>query len=194
RPAASADDRSDDALATGTVAVGGDPSSVVAHLDGSGDLAFSTFAEDLNDLDPGRGRLTVRHLLAGGPLDVAINDDVVTTLEPGQEATFELDAGPVSLAMADSNGTTVATADIALDDGRLAALSAIGSIDDDTAELVAQFYGGLSTAPAGVPTGDSGLLGLEDDNELVFAIVTVMMVAMVAGGTTLALRRRRNWS
>ena len=190
---ANASDRSDEALATSSVSVGSKPASLVAYLDESGDVALSTFTEDLSALDPGQSRINVRHLMEGGPVDASVNGEIVATLDPGQEIAIEVDAGSVLVEFLGSDGAVLASANVTVNDGELASLSAIGAPADDTADVVIQRYSGLATAPTGVPTGDSGLLDLSDEDTGLKLAYGLMVLLTVSGGVV-ALRRRHRLS
>ena len=188
-PPADMADRSDEALFTQMVPVGGSAASVVAHLDADGDIAISPFLEQLSAVDPGQGRLMIRHLMAAGDAEATVNGEVVGSLAPGEEAAVEVDAGPIEVEIVGSDGSVLASASIAIDDGELVALSAIGA-PGASAELVVQRYSGLATAPAAVPTGNSGLLDVGSD-ELGIRLSYGLMVIFVLSGAVLAFRRRR---
>ena len=188
-PPADMADRSDEALFTQTVPVGGSAASVVAHLSADGDVAISPFLEQLSAVDPGQGRLMIRHLMATGDAEATVNGEVVGSLAPGEEAAVEVDAGPIEVEVVGSDGAVLASASIAVDDGELVALSAIGA-PGGTAELVVQRYSGLATAPSAVPTGNSGLLEVGSD-ELGIRLSYGLMAVFVLSGAVLAFRRRR---
>ncbi|MGI9615330.1 MAG: DUF4397 domain-containing protein [Acidimicrobiales bacterium] len=188
-PPADMADRSDEALFTQTVPVGGSAASVVAHLSADGDVAISPFLEQLSAVDPGQGRLMIRHLMATGDAEATVNGEVVGSLAPGEEAAIEVDAGPIEVEIIGSDGAALASASIAVDDGELVALSAIGA-PGSSAELVVQRYSGLATAPAAVPTGNSGLLDVGSD-ELGIRLSYGLMVIFVLSGAVLVFRRRR---
>ncbi len=188
-PPANRSDRSDEALFTQMVPVGGSAASLVAHLDPNGQVTISPFLEQLNAVDPGQGRLMVRHLMAGGDADALVDGEVVGSLAPGEEAAIEVDAGSVDVAIVGSDGTVVTSATVAVGDGELVALSAIGA-PGQSAELVIQRYSGLATAPAAVPTGDSGLLGAGSD-DLGIGLSSALMAIFMLCGAVVFLRRRR---
>ena len=119
------------------------------------------------------------------------NGEIVATLKVGEELAVEADAGSVLVEFRSDSGEILASAEVAVTDGELASLSAVGSPDNNTAEVVIQRYSGLSTPPPGVPTGDSGLLGLgHDDTGL--NLVYAMMALLAFSGGIVALRRRRS--
>lgn len=188
---ANAGDRTDEPLMTQMVPVGASAASVVAHLDESGQMAISPFLEQLSPVDPGQGRIMIRHLMATGEADAAVAGEPVGSLAPGEEAAVEVDAGSVLVEILGTDGAVLATATVPVDDGELVSLTAIGSPGDDSAELVIQRYTGLSTAPVAVQTGDSGLLGLGDDNTGQLVAYGLMAVLALSGGVV-ALRRQRS--
>jgi hypothetical protein len=187
---ASSEDRTDEPVATSSIEVGAEPASLVAHLDEDGEVALSVFDEDLRPLDPGTSRVTVRNLMATGTVDASIDGEAVGPLKPGQETVVEVDAGSILVEFQGDDGAIMTSTTLSVPDGELASLSAIGSPADDTAEIVVQRYSGLSTAPSGVPTGDSGLLG-SGDSSAGIRLVSGLIVVMLAGGAVLALLRRR---
>ncbi len=190
---ANASDRTDSALVSQMVTVGDSAASVVAHLDSSGELAVSPFLEKFSTVDPGQGRLMVRHLLATGEATAEVNGSPIGNLASGEEAVAEVEAGEVVVEIRDGDANVIASATVTVDDGELVSLSAIGSPADDTAEIVIQRYTGLSTAPVAVPTGDSGLLNLGDD-ETGLRITYGLMVVLMLSGAIVAFRRQRSLS
>jgi hypothetical protein len=188
-----AEDRTDQPLVAGTVAIGEDPISIVAHLDAGGGMAISTFPEDMAELEPGSGRLTIRNLMAGDEVDAAVDGGVIGSLAPGEEAVVEVAAGAVLVELLGADGVTIDTHTVNIDDGELASLSAIGAPSDGSAEVVIQRYTGLSTAPVAVPTGNSGLLGTSDGQAGLW-IAYGLMVALVLSGGLVAFRRQRSLS
>lgn len=192
-PPANIADRTDEPMINETVAVGGDAASIVAHLDADGHIAVTPFAEQLSALDPGQGRIMVRHLMNTGEVDAAVAGEIVGTLQPGQEAPVEIDAGSVLVEVLGADGSVITSATVAVDDGELASLSLIGSPADNTAEIVIQRYTGLASAPAAVPTGNSGLLGSAED-QTGLQIAYGLMVVLTLSGIVVTVRRRRTAS
>ncbi|MGF1597609.1 MAG: DUF4397 domain-containing protein [Acidimicrobiales bacterium] len=190
-PPANAADRTDQPLLTDTVALNDDAASVIAHLDERGQLAVSSFAERLSPLDPGQGRIVVRHVMAAGAVEASVGGEILGSLSPGDETAIEVAAGSVPVEIRGADGETLVNATVAVDDGELASLSVIGSPGDDSAEIVIQRFTGLATAPAAVPTGDSGLLGTGDDQSGVWVVYLMMAVLALAGGVV-AIRRQRS--
>lgn len=181
--------RSDEALLTQMVPVGGSAASVVAHLDADGSVTISPFLEQLSAVDPGQGRIMIRHLMATDSAQATVDGEVVGSLEPGEEAAVEIEAGTVDVAIIGADGTVLGAASVVVDDGELVALSAIG-VPGDSSKLVIQRYSGLSTAPAAVPTGNSGLLDVGSD-EVGIRLSYGLMVVLALGGAVIAVRRKR---
>ena len=188
-PPANSTDRSDDALFSQIVPVTGSAASIVAHLDPNGEVTISPFLEQLNAVDPGEGRLMIRHLMAGGDAEATVDGVVVGSLAPGEEAAVDVSAGSVEVAIVGGDGSVLASATVAVDDGELVALSAIGA-PGGSGELVVQRYSGLATAPSSVPTGDSGLLGGGSD-ELGIRLSYGLMAVFTLSGALVFFRRRR---
>ena len=192
-PPASIDDRTDDPVGSDTVTLGGAATSIVAHLDADGNLALSEFAENLETTDPGKGRIQVRHLAAAGAVDVEVAGDVIGSVEAGDAASLQVPAGAVEVRILSKDGAVVTSANVTVGDGEFASLSVIGAPDDDTTQIVIQSYTGLATAPAAVPTGDSGLLDAADDQTGLWILFS-LMGAMLLGGVALTIGRRRSLS
>ncbi len=188
-----ASDRTDKALVAQSVAVGNEPTSLVAHLNETGAVTLSAFPEKLSLIGPGQSRVMLRHLMATGPVAVSVNGKTIGTVAPGNEIATEVEAGPALIEFVGADGQVLTTANVKVADGELAALSAIGSPKDKSAEVVIQRYSGLSTAPVNVPTGDSGLLGTDSD-QFGVRLVYGLMIALALSGGFVAFRRQRSWS
>jgi hypothetical protein len=190
-----AGDRTDTALAAGTVSVGTDPMTIVAHLDQAGDPMISMFAEDVAPLEPGTGRLVVRNLMAGEEVAASVNGEVVVdSLAPGEEQVVPVEAGTMAFELLGSDGSVIeAHPAVGISDGELVSLSAIGDPSEGTAQVMIQTYAGLSSAPVAVPTGDSGLLDTGDGGSGLW-IVYGLMVSLVVAGGVIAVRRQRSLS
>jgi hypothetical protein len=82
---------------------------------------------------------------------------------------------------------------VPLQEGTAQYLYLIGSQDDGTVAWITQTVGGLSTAPAGVPTGNSGLA---DEGHaggtwpLLPAAAALFFVVVMAAGAREAVRAR----
>ncbi len=193
--AADAPDDSGDPVLSATATVPADGNAtVVAHLTEAGEPTITPFANDTTDVPAGQARLVVRHTAAAPAVDILAGDTaVVSDLTNPDEETLEVPAGTVSAAVA-AAGTTdpvIGPADLELTEGTATFVHAIGSLEDDTLDLVAFTIEGLHSAPSGVPSGapsgapsDSGVpLGL-----LVLGVAGAG-VALTAGARAAAARR-----
>jgi hypothetical protein len=154
---ADADDDSGDPLLETTAELDGDSNvTLVAHLDEDGDPTLTAFANDVTDVDAGEARLVVRHTAAAPAVDVLAGDDaVIEDLTNPNEEVLEVEAGTIEAAVA-AAGTTdpvIGPADLELEEGTATFVHAIGSLEDDTLDLVVFTIDGLHTPPAGVPSG-----------------------------------------
>ena len=189
---ADAANRTDDPLISETLSVGDDPTTVVAHLDGDGNPVISAFTEDLSDLAPATGRIELRHLAAAPAVSATVDGEAVPgLLEPGKTATLELAAGEHLIETATADGTPVTSATITIADGELASLSVIGVAADDTIDVAVQRFTGLASAPAAVPTGDSNLLGADQDPTVLYILASMTSLMALAGGVIMVRRSRR---
>ncbi len=189
---ADAANRTDDPLISETLSVGDDPTTVVAHLDGEGNPVISAFTEDFGDLAPATGRVELRHLAAAPGVSATIDGEALPgLLEPGKTATIELAAGEHTIETATADGTPVTSATITLADGELASISVIGVAADDTVDVAVQRFTGLASAPAAVPTGDSNLLGADQDPTVIYILASMTSLMALAGGAIMVRRSRR---
>ncbi len=191
-PLASAD-RTDKPLLAQKVAVGAEPATLVAHLDDKGQPTLTPFKEDLSPVAPGQSRVVLRNLMADGPVDASVNGTIVGTIAAGEVASAVVPAGTAKVEFLGDDGKILTSANVTVGDGELASLSAIGAPASSTAQIVIERFTGLSTAPAGVPTGNSGLLGLDEDQTGLRLVFGLMVVLALSGGVV-AFRRQRSWS
>jgi hypothetical protein len=154
---ADAEDGSGDPLLETTAELGGDDDvTLVAHLTEDGDPTLTAFANDVSDVPAGEARLVVRHTAAAPAVDVlAGGTAVVEGLTNPNEESLEVEAGTIEAAVA-AAGTTdpvIGPAELALEEGTATFVHAIGSLEDDSLDLVVVTVEGLHTPPAGVPSG-----------------------------------------
>jgi hypothetical protein len=135
--------------------------TLVAHLTEAGEPTVTPFVNDVSSIAAGQARLVVRHTAAAPAVDVlAGGQAVVTGVTNPNEKALEVPAGTVAAAVA-AAGTTepvIGPADLDLQEGTSTFVHAIGSLENDTLNLVAFTVSGLHSAPSGVPSGaPSGL-------------------------------------
>ncbi len=188
-------ERTDEPLLTQVMTIGSEPSTLVAHLDGDGEPALASFVEPLENVDPGTGRVEVRHLAAADGVTASIDgEDSGGILNPGESTTLVLDAGEHQFETFAADGATVASATLTVADGELASISLIGVADDNTVEAVVQRFSGLATAPvddSGIPAGDSNLLAAGDDPTGLYLVGALSVLMALAGGLLMLRRSRR---
>lgn len=133
--------------------------TAVANLDAAGKPTANFFTNDVAQIGPGKGKLTVRHTAAAPAVDVlAGGSPVISGLANAKEKTLTLDPATVSAAVA-AAGTTapvIGPADVAVAEGTHTIVYAWGSLADKNLKFAVQNIEGLHSAPAGVPGGRSG--------------------------------------
>jgi hypothetical protein len=134
--------------------------SLVAHLTTDGAPTITPFVNDVTQIAAGEARLIVRHTAAAPAVDVrAGGTPIFTNLTNPNEAKADVPAGTVSADVVAAGTSTVVLGptDLNLAEGTVTIVYAIGSLEDQTLDVVAQTIPGLDSAPAGVPSGTGGL-------------------------------------
>jgi hypothetical protein len=182
------------AAVTGTLTVpAGANLSAVVHLSESGEPTMTVFNNDLRTVPPGSTRLVVRHAAAAGPVDVALDDaPLASGLNNPTEAFREVSATTHQVSVSADSETLLPPQEVPLQEGTAQYLYLIGSQDDGTLAWITQTVAGMQSAPAGVPTGNSGLA--EETGGAGVSPVLVLVAAaaaLVAGlGVREAIRAR----
>ena len=136
--------------------------TVVAHLDAQGNPTLTPFVNDTSRVDAGQARLTVRHTAAAPAVDVRADEQpVVTGLSNPEEEMSAVPAGTYSadVTLAGTKKVAIGPADVRLAEGTNTIVYAWGSAEDQNLDLAVQTIGGMHSAPAGVPSGEAGLMG-----------------------------------
>ena len=165
--------------------------TAVAHLTPAGDPTATLFTNDVTPTAPGQGRLTVRHTAAAPAVDIlAGGSPVVSGLTNPNEAKLALPAGTVSaaVALAGTTAPVIGPADVAIQDGVNTIVYAWGSAADGNLALAVQTIGGLQSPPAGVQSGQAGLVA-DPDPLAIWAGIAALLAGLVATG--MALRSRK---
>jgi hypothetical protein len=167
--------------------------SAVVHLSDSGEPTMTVFDNNLASVPPGSTRLVVRHAAAAGPVDVSLdNAPLATGLANPKEAGREVPAATHRVGVSAGSEVLLPPQDVPLQEGTAQYLYLIGSQDDGTMAWITQTVAGLQSAPAGVPTGNSGLA--EDTNDAgaspVLAMVAAVAVLVAGLGVREAVRAR----
>jgi len=172
--------------------------TAVANLDAEGKPTANFFTNDVSQIDPGKGKLTVRHTAAAPAVDIlAGGAPVISGLANPNEKMLTLDPGTLSVAVA-AAGTTapvIGPADVTVVEGTHTVVYAWGSLADNNLQLAVQNIEGLHSAPAGVPGGRSGAADNESASAAAVGIGAAALL-LLAGGVAvsrrqLALRRTR---
>jgi hypothetical protein len=160
--------------------------TVVAHLDADGKPVLTPYVNDTSTLQPGKARLTVRHVAAAPAVDVRAGGmPVFEGLTNPDEAKADVAAGTVKadVVLAGTDTVAIGPADLNLREGTNTIVYAWGSADDKNLEVAVQTISGLHGDPGGVPSGTGGLV---NDN---LPLPLVALTLLAAGGTLVAGRR-----
>ncbi|MGH8867391.1 MAG: DUF4397 domain-containing protein [Actinomycetes bacterium] len=164
----------DPAIETSDVKVpAGANATVVAHLSENGTPQLTPYVNDTSKVAAGEARLTVRHDAAAPAVDVrAGGEPVFTGLTNPNEDSADLPAGSVSadVVLAGTDDVAIGPADLDLAEGTHTIVYAWGSAEDDNLALATQSIGGLHSAPAGVPAGETGLAAEGDGGVAPWAV------------------------
>jgi hypothetical protein len=190
--AADAEASADPILTADATLAGGDNVSIVAHLDAAGAPKITPFANDTAPVAAGNGRLVVRHTAAAPAVDVlAGGTPTFTNLSNPNEAKADLPAGTVSaaVALAGTTAPVIGPADVPVTEGSATIVYAVGSAEDANLSVLVQTIGGLHSSPAGVDTGNSGLV--DDGGRDMTAPIAAMTLTGLAGAALVVSRRRQ---
>jgi Domain of unknown function (DUF4397) len=178
--------------AAGVQVPAGANATVAAHLDEGGNPKLTVFVNDTKPVPAGKARLTVRHVAAAPAVDVrAGGTPVIQGLTNPNEQSLEVAAGTVSADVVLAGTTTVALgpADLNLAEGTSTIVYAWGNAQQNTLQLATQSISGLHSAPAGVPSGEAGLVA--DDSSLQVWLLGAALLG-AAGIAGVAMTTRRN--
>jgi LPXTG-site transpeptidase (sortase) family protein len=117
------------------------------------------FTNNTSPTAAGQGRVTVRHAAAAPAVDVlAGGQPAFTNLASGQEGSADLPAGTVSASVVPTGASepvVLGPTDLAIEDGTALIVYAVGSLENQTMNVLTERITGLSTAPTAVNTGNS---------------------------------------
>ena len=147
------------AAVSGTLTVpAGANLSAVVHLSEDGQPTMTVFNNDVRGVPPGSTRLVVRNTAATDPVNVSLDDaPLASDLGNPKEAGKEVPATTHRLSVSAGSEVLLPPQEVPLQEGTAQYLYLIGSQADGTVAWITQTVTGLQTAPAGVPTGNSGL-------------------------------------
>ena len=187
---AKADPNSPPAVAGTLKVTAGANISAVVHTAQDGKPTMTQFDNDVNRVAPGTARLVVRHTAAAPAVNVIVDGTPLAAnlVNPNQSPALELSAAAHQVTVdAAGGGTAVVPPDrVTLADGTVQFLYLIGSTSDNSVGWLTQTVQGLTSAPAGVPTGTDGLA-----RPARFPIAVFMVLLALAVMTAPALRSRR---
>ncbi|MET1044746.1 MAG: DUF4397 domain-containing protein [Microbacteriaceae bacterium] len=169
--------------------------TAAAHLTEAGQPTASLFTNDIQTLNAGEGRLTVRHAAAAPAVDVlAGGTAVITNLTNPTEQILTLPAGTVSAAVA-ATGTTqpvIGPADVTVAEGVNTIVYAWGSLADGNLALAVQTIDGLHSNPSSIPAGEAGLVATNQPMDQTMLWMAGLATLMLGGTViTLTVLRRR---
>ncbi len=169
--AAGSDATSEPALSGSATVEADTNASVVEHLGADGSPMLSVFVNDTSTVAARDARLTVRHTAAAPAVDVLANDArLFTDLSNPNEQSADVAAG------------TPGTGYI---------VYAVGALDDSNLNVLVQTISNLGGAPAGVPSGTSGLAATSSSFPLwAIVLLSVAAIGIATSGVALARARR----
>jgi Domain of unknown function (DUF4397) len=164
--------------------------SAVVHPDADGQPTISVFENAFETPGKGEARAVIRHAAVAPAINVSVGDvEVASDLQPGGEQGKIIDPRNTEVIATDaSSDNLLAPQRINVEEGTTVALYLIGSGTDSLGWLSQRLDG--AGAPAGVPTGNSGLaapVGVPW-----WAVAAVALAALAASRLVLAgVRLRR---
>lgn len=172
---------------------GGANASIVAHLAEDGTPSLAVFVNDISQIAAGDTRLTVRHTAAAPTVDILANGDVLAEglSNPNEAGPLDVPADTYSVGIAPAGSADVVfgPVDLTLDAGTAYFVYAVGSLEDGSFDTLVQTISGLGEAPAGVPSGTSGLV--DESTFPAWAIALLSLAGIAAIGSGLAVARGR---
>ena len=138
RPAG-AGPNSDPAISGGVTLLSGRDYSIVAHLAENGDPTLTTYRNSLRSIRAGQARVAVHHTAEAPPVNVRAKQTVlIENLKNPQKrsVTVPADTYSINLAAAGASKTAVGPVHLTFEPRRLYLVYAIGSLADDTFDLV----------------------------------------------------------
>ncbi|GIU92743.1 MAG: hypothetical protein KatS3mg011_1649 [Acidimicrobiia bacterium] len=181
----------DPALAGSADLPAGAVATIAAYLQEGGSPTLGVFVEDNSPTDAGNARITARHLADFGPVDILANDGAVfegVTNGQGGSVDVPADTYNVKITAAGDPGTVAFDADLTLAEGTNTIAYAVGSVADETFQVLAATITGLAQPPAGVPTGTGGLVAAPGP----LTVAGLSLVGLVALGASVAVVRRNH--
>jgi hypothetical protein len=151
---------SDPVLSSTATIEAGQNVSIIARLTTEGLPELVVFENDVSAAKAGKARLVVRHAAGAPSLAVQVDDKPrFGELESGGEAVGQFAAGAHSIEfmVAETSEPVLGPADLSLNEGTAQIVYAVGSLEEDSLDLMIQTIDDLASAPSGVLTGNGGL-------------------------------------
>jgi Domain of unknown function (DUF4397) len=173
--------------------------SIIAHLAEDGTPTLAVFVNDVSEIAAGEARLVARHTAAAPAVDVLADGSAVfSNLANPNEQMADVPAGPYSVSVA-ATGTTepvIGPTDLTLEAGTAYLVYAVGSLEDDSLNVLTQTITGLGAAepaptePGAAPTAAAGELpsagtGPAGDGTDAMLIAIVSALAVITGALAL---------
>jgi hypothetical protein len=150
---------------------------------------MTVYTNDVSRLPAGQGRVVFRNTSAVAPVSVQLNGAPVASLAAAGEFSQAVPAASyqVLAQSGDDSSTLVPANSVAVADGSDTVLYLVGQGQDVT--WLTQSIAGLDTAPAAIPTGNSGLASPPANHDLLIVLVGAALAVGLVGPSR--LRRRR---
>ena len=169
--------------------------TAIAHLDADGNPTATVFTNDTSTLDPGEGRLVVRHTAAAPAVDVlAGGEAVISNLPNGEGEALDLPAGTVTASVVPAGETepvVIGPADLPVAEGEALIVYAVGSLSDETITVLTESIEGLHGTPTEVNTGNSLVDEASSGTGLIALGALAASVIVLAGVAASSLRPAR---
>jgi len=140
--AADADPAADEPAITGSTTLpAGANASIIAHLAADGTPTLGVFVNDVSEVAAGNARLVVRHTAAAPAVDVWANGEVLfENLANPNEVMGDVPADTYEVAVSATGATdpVLGPTDLTLDAGTAYFVYAVGSIEDESLNLLIQ--------------------------------------------------------
>ena len=165
--------------------------SLVAHLDGKGKPTLTSFRNDDAPIPAGQGRVVLRNTAAAPSVQIVVDGKAIGAAVATGGATAVLlpaAAHTVTVMAPGGSSTLLGAQTVDVPAGSSTLLYLIGSSRDNSLGWLTQtFISGQTSAPAGVPTGTSGLKDTPPSQGSVTLLAVLLLVA--ARSTQVASRR-----
>lgn len=167
--------------------------TLAVHLTEAGAPEITRFLNGAGGLQPGQGRLTVRHIAAAPQVDVRVAEGpVLSGVGNGSEVSAEVPAGAfeITVALAGSEEPLVEPVEVEVPAGAQTIVYPVGSAEAGTLEILVQTVSGDPAVPSGVPSGNGGGAAPADVPRLLGATAVLAALGTCAAAIRLARAAR----